>query len=145
MFQSIYHLKLSELHAGRKQLRGFQTSVPWCVEWPGWGQMVPFQLELLFQGEPWACWRSSAAGLGPSWSAWAPPDNSRVGTFAGLLLPGCQQRCRAQINPFPEVPAHPWRANTAHKVSSRLRCLLWLPVQACNCAVVIMTNISYFT
>lgn len=35
MFQSIYHLKLGECHASRKQQHGFQTSVNWKVGWPG--------------------------------------------------------------------------------------------------------------
>lgn len=54
MFQSIYHLKLSEFHAGRKQLRGFQTSATLSVGWPGQGQMLPLQLEPPFKGERWA-------------------------------------------------------------------------------------------
>lgn len=35
MFQSIYHLKLGECHAGRKQSHGSQTSVNCKVELPG--------------------------------------------------------------------------------------------------------------
>lgn len=72
MFQSIYHLKLREFQAGRKQLRGFQTSATWSVGRPGRGQMLPLQLEPPSEGERWTRQRRRATHLKPSQSPWPP-------------------------------------------------------------------------
>lgn len=102
MFQSIYCLKLGECHAGRKQSHGFQTPVNCKVGWPGQGQMLLRQLKLPSKEKVWHV-REMLHTQSPASLRGHPPANSRVGAFEGLLLPGCQQCPKSQINPFPEA------------------------------------------